>query len=80
MCANVAPVMRIGIYMGLLNAMICLPQILEMLSIGLIYESVLGGDPRNALALCGLLFLVGAALALRINTEEDTRISQGQEV
>jgi maltose/moltooligosaccharide transporter len=80
MCANVAPVMRIGIYMGLLNAMICLPQIMEMLSIGLIYESVLGGDPRNALALCGLLFLVGAVLALRINTEEDTRISQGQEV
>ena len=79
MCANVAPVMRIGVYMGLLNAMICLPQIFEMVSIGLIYESVLGGDPRNALALCGLLFIVGAALALRINTEEDTRISQEQE-
>lgn len=80
MCANVAPMMRIGIYMGLLNGMICLPQILEMVSIGFIYEPILGGDPRNALALCGVLFLVGAALALRINTEEDTKTSQRQEV
>lgn len=77
MCANVAPVMRIGIYMGLLNAMICLPQIMEMLSIGFIYDSILGGDPRNALALCGLLFIVGAGFALRINTEKDTMRSQG---
>ena len=72
MCANVAPALRIGIYMGLLNAMICLPQIMEMLTIGLIFESVLGGDPRNALALCGLLFIVGAGLALRINTSADS--------
>lgn len=79
MCANVAPMMRIGIYMGLLNGMICLPQIMEMVSIGFIYESVLGGDPRNALALCGVLFLVGAVLALRINTAADTKTSMSQE-
>lgn len=79
MCANVAPMMRIGVYMGLLNAMICLPQILEMVSIGYIYESVLGGDPRNALALCGVLFIIGAGLALRINTAEDTKLSQSQD-
>jgi maltose/moltooligosaccharide transporter len=79
MCANVAPAMRIGIYMGLINAMICLPQIMEMLSIGLVYDSVLGGDPRNALALCGLLFLVGAVLALRIDTSKDALISQQNE-
>ncbi len=79
MCANVAPMLRIGIYMGLLNAMICLPQILEMLSIGLIYDSVLGSDPRNALALCGILFIIGSALALRINTHEDQLSSAHQE-
>jgi maltose/moltooligosaccharide transporter len=78
-CANVAPAMRIGVYMGLLNAMICLPQIMEMLTIGLIFDSVLGGDPRNALALCGLLFLVGAVLALRINSGNDTLTSQNNE-
>jgi maltose/moltooligosaccharide transporter len=79
MCANVAPMLRIGVYMGLLNAMICLPQILEMVSIGYIYESVLGGDPRNALALCGVLFIIGAGLALRINTAEDTKLSHSQD-
>jgi maltose/moltooligosaccharide transporter len=71
--------LRIGVYMGLLNAMICLPQILEMVSIGYIYESVLGGDPRNALALCGVLFIIGAGLALRINTAEDTKLSHSQD-
>lgn len=79
MCANVAPALRIGIYMGLLNAMICLPQILEMTTIGFIYDSVLGSDPRNALALCGILFIVGGALALRINTAADSARSHAQE-
>jgi len=79
MCANVAPVLRIGIYMGLLNAMICLPQILEMTTIGLIYDSVLGGDPRNALALCGILFIIGGGLALRIDTAKDSENSRAQE-
>lgn len=79
MCANVAPALRIGVYMGLLNAMICLPQIMEMLSIGLIYDSVLGGDPRNALAFCGLLFLLGSALALRINTSADSLAGEARE-
>jgi len=79
MCANVAPALRIGIYMGLLNAMICLPQILEMVSIGLVYDSVLGGDPRNALALCGVLFIIGAGLALRINTKADSAAMETHE-
>ena len=79
MCANVAPVARIGIYMGLLNAMICLPQIFEMVSIGLVFDSLMGGDPRNALALCGILFIIGGLLALRINTAEDSARSLSEE-
>ncbi len=36
--------------------MICLLQIMEMLSIELIYDSLLISAPRNALALHGLMF------------------------
>jgi maltose/moltooligosaccharide transporter len=56
--------------------MICLPQIMEMLSVGYFYDSLLGGDPRNALALAGILFVVGAGLALRINTKPDHLANQ----
>lgn len=69
--ADVTPAMRVGVYMGLLNAMICLPQILEMTTIGFFYDSLLSGDPRNALALTGILFIVGALLALRIDSKAD---------
>lgn len=74
--ADVAPAARVGVYMGLLNAMICIPQIMEMFSIGYIYDSVLNGDPRNALGLAGILFVVGAVLALRIDTSKDHLINQ----
>jgi maltose/moltooligosaccharide transporter len=79
MCANVAPALRIGVYMGLLNAMICLPQIFSMVSVGSFFNTVLGGDPRNALALCGILFVIGGLLALRIDTKADSLVSEADE-
>lgn len=60
------PAQRIGVYMGLLNAFICLPQIISMLTVGLFYDSLLGSDPRNALVLCGICFLLAGAAALRL--------------
>ena len=72
MAANVAPVLRIGVYMGLINAMICIPQILQMTTFKPFFSTYLGGDPRNALAVCGVLFVIGGILALRIRTEKDS--------
>lgn len=60
------PANRIGVYMGILNAYICIPQIISMLTIGLFYDSLLQGDPRNALALCGVCFVIGAGFATRL--------------
>jgi len=57
---------RIGVYMGLLNAFICLPQIASMLTVGLFYDTLLQGDPRNALALCGVCFVLAAVAAMRL--------------
>jgi maltose/moltooligosaccharide transporter len=57
---------RVGVYMGLLNAFICLPQIISMLTVGLFYDTLLQGDPRNALVLCGVCFLLAAAAAMRL--------------
>ena len=60
------PQAKIGIYVGLLNAFICLPQIVEMFSIGFIYDSLLGGDPRNAIFLAGVMLALAAAFVYRI--------------
>ena len=57
---------QIGVYMGLLNAFICLPQIVSMLTVGLFYDTLLQTDPRNALLLCGICFVLAAASAMRL--------------
>jgi maltose/moltooligosaccharide transporter len=67
------PATKIGVYMGLLNAFICLPQIIEMLTIGSFYDSLLMGDPRNALALAGIMLVTAAAFVYRIPKESDVR-------
>lgn len=69
--ARIVPQDRVGVYMGLLNAFICLPQILSMLTIPFFYESLLGSDPRNALLLAGILWGTAGLLCLRITKTVD---------
>ena len=57
------PKERYGVYMGVINMMIVIPMLLETLTFGLIYATLLGDNPTNALMFAGgLLFL--AALAM----------------
>lgn len=78
--ASAVPAAKIGVYMGLLNAFICLPQIIEMLTIGSFYDSLLGGDPRNALALAGAMLMTAAACVYRIPKEADVTGVEDDEV
>jgi len=64
------PAERIGVYMGLLNAFICIPQIINMITVGSFYDSLLGGDPRNALALLGVCLLIGAFACVFLKVED----------
>jgi maltose/moltooligosaccharide transporter len=66
---RIIPPARIGVYMGILNAFICIPQILEMLTVGLYYDKLLGGDPRLAIALAGVCLVLGAVACLFITKE-----------
>ena len=61
MTTSIVSPKRIGVYMGLLNAFICIPQIINNATAGLYYNTLLQGDPRNALVLCGICMLLGAA-------------------
>ena len=52
---------RMGVYMGVFNLFIVIPQIVMGLVIPNIYENVLGGDPLNVIILAGVVMLIAAA-------------------
>jgi maltose/moltooligosaccharide transporter len=52
---------RMGVYMGIFNGFICVPQFIGMLTVPLFYKSILGDDPRNALVLAGVCLLLAGA-------------------
>lgn len=69
MTTSIVPPNRTGVYMGLLNAFICIPQIIEMLTVGFYYDTLLGGDARNALVLAGICLILGAIACMFISKE-----------
>jgi maltose/moltooligosaccharide transporter len=60
MLANSVSGERMGVYMGIFNGFICVPQFIGMLTVPLFYKSLLGDDPRNALVLAGVCLLLAA--------------------
>ncbi|HQU85129.1 MAG TPA: MFS transporter [Pyrinomonadaceae bacterium] len=71
MTTSVVPASKTGVYMGLLNAFICIPQIFEMLTVGFYYDTLLKGDPRNAIVLAGICLVLGAFACLFISKEAE---------
>ncbi|GAA4042373.1 MFS transporter [Sphingomonas rosea] len=55
---------RTGIYMGIFNMFIVIPMLIETLTMPIIYQPLLGGDPRHALILGGVLMVIGAVATL----------------
>lgn len=66
MLADSIPQERNGIYMGVFNMFIVVPMLMESVTMPLIYDSLLAGDPRNAMKLAGVLMLLGALATLRV--------------
>ena len=66
MLADSIPPERTGIYMGIFNMFIVIPMLIESLTMPLIYQPLLAGDPRHALMLAGGLMLAGAVATLLV--------------
>src|SRR6185503_12366000 len=64
MLSTAVPPARMGVYMGVFNLFIVIPQIVMSLIVPNIFNSVLSGDPRNAVVLGGLSLLVAAATVI----------------
>jgi len=61
MLSTAVPPARMGVYMGVFNLFIVVPQIVMSLVVPNIFKSVLGGDARNAVVLGGVSLLIAAA-------------------
>jgi len=58
--STAVPPARMGVYMGVFNLFIVIPQIVMSLIVPRIYNNALGGDPRNAVVLGGVSLLIAA--------------------
>ena len=67
MLADAIPPERNGIYMGVFNMFIVIPMLIQTLTMPLIYEPLLGGDPRNVLLLGGALMILGAVATMFVD-------------
>ena len=67
------PQERMGVYMGIFNGFIVVPQIINMITIPFLYKNLLGSDPLNALILCGvcLILAAGACFLVKENKRSE---------
>jgi maltose/moltooligosaccharide transporter len=71
MLGGCLPENKIGIYMGIFNFFIVLPEIIASLFFGWIMAHLLNNNRLLAVEIGGCLMIVAALLALRINENED---------
>ena len=64
--AGALPAERIGVYMGIFNFFIVLPEILAALTFGPLVKNYLGGNLVHAVMAGGVFMLIAAVLALRV--------------
>ena len=67
MLASAIPPERNGVYMGIFNMFIVIPMLIETVTMPLVYQPLLGGDPRHAIMLAGVLMLAGAVATMRVS-------------
>ena len=66
MLSTAVPPARMGVYMGVFNLFIVIPQIVMSLIVPNIFNNVLSGDPRNAVVLGGVSLLIAAVTVLGV--------------
>ncbi|HEU4509302.1 MAG TPA: MFS transporter [Pyrinomonadaceae bacterium] len=66
MLSTAVPPARMGVYMGVFNLFIVIPQIVMSLIVPNIFNNLLVGDPRNAVVLGGISLLIAAVTVLGV--------------
>ena len=74
MLSTAVPPARMGVYMGVFNLFIVIPQILMSLVVPNIFNNLLGGDARNVVVLGGISLLVAAVTVLIVRDVHEVRV------
>lgn len=69
--AGSIPAKKMGVYMGIFNFFIVLPQILNAIIGGPMVKYLYGGNPIYALVVSGVSLLIAAILVIRVNDVDD---------
>ena len=69
--AGSIPARKMGVYMGIFNFFIVLPQIINAIFGGPIVKYLYGGNPIFAIITSGISFLIAAALVTRVTDVDD---------
>ncbi|MDH5399942.1 MAG: MFS transporter [Cyclobacteriaceae bacterium] len=70
--AGSIPPLKMGVYMGIFNFFIVLPQILNALIGGPMVKYLYGGDPVYAIVTSGVSFLIAALLVNKVQDVDDS--------
>lgn len=73
MAVRMIPSTRLGVYMGIINMMIVIPMLIESLTFGWIYDTLLGGNPSNAIRFAAVFLAIGGLLMLWIKEPRAVR-------
>ena len=66
--AGSIPPERAGVYMGIFNMFIVIPMLIQMVTLPMIYHSLLGGQPDNVIRLAGTLLACAAVAVMFVDT------------
>jgi maltose/moltooligosaccharide transporter len=69
--SSVVPYRKMGVYMGMFNFFIVIPQILAAALLGLLVRTVFHGHAIDAIVLGGISMIVAAALMFRVRDERN---------
>ncbi|HYD92423.1 MAG TPA: MFS transporter, partial [Flavobacterium sp.] len=75
--AGSIPPLKMGVYMGIFNFFIVIPQIINALIGSPIVKYVYSGNAIYAIMMSGASFLIAAALVIRVKDVDDVKVDAG---
>lgn len=73
--AGAMPKEKMGVYMGLANMLVVIPQMIMMFSVSMTYKNLLGNDPMNVVVLGGIMLIIAS---LTVFLVQDAEISEAK--
>jgi maltose/moltooligosaccharide transporter len=73
MLANAIPSRQMGVFMGLFNMSITIPQIVNGIFSGLILEYIFDDDPMRSILMAGVLMILGAGTTFFVDDKLDKK-------